>query len=192
LLQTIWSGEAGEQMKKVFIFLVIIIGSVSAQAQKVRVGSDRNVDLAKYKTYFLEKIPAQNPIVGQTIASAIEAALTAKGLTKVEKDPDITVVVWTATDSNLQISNPSWSTAMGSAASTGMGGRSQSWPVTQGSLIVDIADAGTKQSVWRAEATHTLEHGPTGDRAKDAKSVEKPIRKAVEKMFKQFPHPNQN
>ena len=54
--------------------------------------------------------------------------------------------------------------------------------------MVDIADARTKSTVWRATATHTLEHGPTGVGTHDAKTVEKPIRKAVEKMFKQFPH----
>jgi len=44
-------------------------------------------------------------------------------------------------------------------------------------------------ALWRATASHTLENGPTGNPTRDAKTVEKPIRKAVVKMFKQFPHP---
>jgi len=59
--------------------------------------------------------------------------------------------------------------------------------VTKGTLIINISDAKSKNAVWRGTATHTLEQGPTGDRIRDAKTVEKPIRKAVEKMFKKFP-----
>jgi hypothetical protein len=180
------------QMKKILIPIVIVVGALATQAQKVKVGPDRNIDLTKYKTYFLDSVPAQNPIIRQTITDAVDSALKTKGLTKVQQDPDVTVVIWPATDSTLYISNPSWSSAMGSAASTGIAVRSQSWPITQGTLVIDIADARTKNSVWRAEAISTLKHGPTGDLAKDARSVDKPIRKAVEKMFKQFPHPKQN
>ena len=50
--------------------------------------------------------------------------------------------------------------------------------------MVDMLDAKTKNSIWRCTATDTLEHGP------DAKSVEKKIKKAVEKMFKKFPVAN--
>ena len=57
-------------------------------------------------------------------------------------------------------------------------------------MVVDITDAKTEKTVWRGQATQTLEHGPTGDRAKDAKMVEKPIKQAVKKMFKQFPNPS--
>jgi len=57
-------------------------------------------------------------------------------------------------------------------------------------LVLDIADAATKSTVWRGSATQTLDHGPTGDPMKDAKTVEKPIKKAVEKMFKQYPRPS--
>jgi hypothetical protein len=178
-------------MKKAAILLLILLGSVSVCAQKVKVGADPAVDVAKYKTYAWNKqISPGNPIVQQSVIKAVDEAMAAKGLTKVETDPELTLVLWTATDSDLVVSYPSWSNAMGTAMSTGIAVGSQSWPVTKGTLVVDMEDARTKNSVWRATATHTLEHGPTGNSVKDAKSVEKPIRKAVEKMFKQFPHPN--
>jgi hypothetical protein len=56
--------------------------------------------------------------------------------------------------------------------------------------VVDVADAATKSTVWRGTATQALEHGPSGNPMKDAKTVEKPIKKAVEKMFKQYPRPS--
>ena len=67
---------------------------------------------------------------------------------------------------------------------------SQQWTVTKGTLVVDMIDANTKNSIWRGSATDTLEHGPTGNMQKDAKSVEKKIKKAVDKMFKKFPVAN--
>ena len=177
-------------MQSFLMLLLIFAGAISVQAQKVKVGADPAVDVSKYKTYVWSKpMPPGNPFVQQTIIQSVEQALAAKGLTKVEEHPDITVAYYAATDANIQIGYPSWSTAMGSALSTGIGVDSQSWVVSKGMLVVDIADAATKSTVWRGSATQTLEHGPSGNPMKDSKMVEKPIRKAVEKMFKQYPRP---
>jgi hypothetical protein len=177
-------------MKKLAILFTVVLAAVSANGQKVKVGADPAVDASKYKTYAWSKpMPPGNPFVQQTIIQSVEEALAAKGLRKVEDQPDITVAFYAATDSNIQIGYPSWSGAMGSTLATGIGVDSQSWVVAKGMLVVDIADAATKGTVWRGSATQTLEHGPSGNPIKDAKMVEKPIRKAVEKMFKQYPRP---
>jgi hypothetical protein len=177
-------------MRKLIVVLIIVISAGWARAQQVKVIANPNVDISKFKTYAWDKpLPPGNPMVQQTIVENIEQAMTAKGLTKVENEPDITVTFFAATDTDIQIGYPSWSNSMGTARSTGIAISSQSWPVTKGSLVVDITDAKTKSSVWRGSATHMLKHGPTGNVAKDAKSVEEPIRKSVEKMFKQFPRP---
>jgi len=125
------------------------------------------------------------------IVDDIPRAMTAKGLTRVEVEPEITVVVLTATESDMHISYPSWAPAF-NFISNGIVVGSQMWPVTRGTLVVDLSDTRTTNCVWRATATDTLKHGPTINAAKDAKSVEKQIRKAVDKMFKRFPHPNQH
>jgi hypothetical protein len=178
-------------MKNLTILLILLIATASASAQKVKVGADPGVDVSKYKTYAWNKqMSPANPMVQQTVIDAVDQALAAKGLTKVERDPELTIILWTATDSDLYVSNPGWSNAMGTAMSTGIAAGPQSWPVTKGTLVVDMEDTRTKNSVWRGTATHTLSHGPSGNAAKDAKNVEKPIRKAVEKMFKQFPRPS--
>lgn len=177
-------------MNRLTIVMLLLVTAVSVSAQKVKVGADPAVDVAKYKTYAWAKpLPPGNPFVQQTIVQSVDQALAAKGLTKVNDKPDVTITYYAATDSNLQIGYPSWSNAMGSSPSTGIAVDSQSWSVSKGMLVVDIADAATKSTIWRGTATQTLEHGPTGDPMKDAKSVEKPIRKAVEKMFKQYPRP---
>ena len=173
-------------MKNLFAAFLIAISVVVAAGQKVQVGADRTVNLAKYKTYSWASGGAANPLINQMIVNAVDREMALKGLTKVELNGDINVVVWAATESDLHISYPSWHPSMNSIA-TGVVSGSQQWPVTKGTLVVDMLDANTKNSVWRGQATDTLDHGPTGNMQKDAKSVEKKIKKSVEKMFKKFP-----
>ena len=172
------------------VVVVILFSAVYASAQKVSVGADPGVDLTKYKTYaWTTGTISANPIVSAMVVSSVDEQLAAKGIQKVEADPDLTVVVFGSTESDMHVSNPSWSPSLNSIA-TGVAVGSQSWLVTKGTLVVDLLDAKTKNSVWRGQATQTLDRGPTGDKAKDAKNVEKPIRNSVKKMFKQFPHPS--
>lgn len=175
--------------KSIVVILIMLVSALSVTAQKVSVGADPGVDLTKYKTYAWSREGAStNPIINQMVVSAIDTQLAAKGLQKVETDPELTVVVFGSTESDIHVSNPSWAPSLNSI-STGVVVGSQSFLVTKGTLVVDISDTKTRNNVWRGTATQTLDHGPTGDRAKDAKNVEKPIRNAVKKMFKQFPHP---
>ena len=175
--------------KILFVILLILLGTVSVSAQKVSVGADPVVDLTRYKTYGWSNVASTNPIANQIVVSSVDSQLAAKGLKKVDTDPELTVVVFGSSVSDIHVSNPSWAPSLNSIA-TGVAVGSQSWLVTKGTLVVDILDTKTKNSVWRGTATDTLDRGPTGDKAKDAKTVEKPIRNAVKKMFKQFPHPS--
>lgn len=172
------------------VIVVILLSEVCGSAQKVSVGSDPRIDLTGYKTYAWSKgTVSVNPIVSDFVISAIDNQLAAKGLKKVDSDPELTVVVFGSSASDIHVSNPSWSPSLNSIA-TGVAVGSQSWLVTKGTLVVDLLDTKTKNSVWRGTATQTLDRGPTGDKAKDAKTLEKPIKNAVKKMFKQFPHPS--
>lgn len=169
--------------------LLILLGAISVSAQKVSVGADPGVDLTKYKTYTWDNVASANPIANEIVRSSVDSELAAKGLKKVDTDPELTIVVFGSTNSDVHVSNPSWSPSLNSIA-TGVAVGSQSWLVSKGTLVIDLLDTKTKDSVWRGQATHTLDRGPTGDKIKDAKTVEKPIRNAVKKMFKQFPHPS--
>lgn len=175
--------------KIIIAVLLMSFGAFPVSAQKVSVGADPGVDLTKYKTYAWSKgTSSANPIVNEIVVASVDTQLAAKGLKKVDTDPELTVVVFGSTESDIHVSNPSWAPSLNSIA-TGVAVGSQSWLVTKGTLVVDISDAKTKNNVWRGTAIQTLDHGPTGDKVKDAKAVEKPIRNAVKKMFKQFPHP---
>ena len=168
------------------ILILIALLAVTVNAQKVKVSSDPACDFSRYKTYAWDDGTLANPLIKQYIVTAVDKEMSAKGMRKVESDPDLLFTMLTATTSDLTMTNPSWAPALNSIA-TGIPASSQSWPVTKGTLLIDISDAKTKNGVWRGTASHTLENGPTGDRVRDAKQVEKPINKAVQKMFKKFP-----
>ena len=168
------------------VLILIALLAVTVNAQKVKVSSDPACDFSKYKTYAWDEGTLANPLIKQFIVGAVDKELAAKGFQKVQSDPDILLTTLTATMSDLTMTNPSWAPQLNSIQ-TGVPASGASWPVTKGTLVIDMSDAKTKNGIWRGVATHTLENGPTGDRVRDAKQVEKPITKAVQKMFKQFP-----
>jgi hypothetical protein len=166
--------------------ILIALLAVTVNAQKVKVSSDPAIDFAKYKTYAWDQGTLANPLIKQFIVTAVDRELSAKGLQKVDSNSDLILTTLTATNSDLTMTNPSWAPQLNSIA-TGIPSSSQAWAVTKGTLVIDMSDARTKNGVWRGIASHTLENGPTGNPVKDAKQVEKPINKAVQKMFKKFP-----
>lgn len=178
-------------MKSLIAIALLLFAALTVSAQKVKVSSDPACDFSKYKTYAWDQGTLANPLVRQYIIAAVDREMAAKGWRKVENEPDLTITSLTAINSDLTVTNPSWAPALNSIA-TGIPSSSQAWAVTQGTLMIDISDARTKNGVWRGVASHTLENGPTGNNARDAKTVEKPINKAVQKMFKKFPPQSKN
>lgn len=177
-------------MRKLLLLVVVLFSVWSVNAQKVQVGADPAVDLTKFKTYKWAPGPiVPNPVISKMIVDTVDAAMAAKGLRKVEADPEMTLVAFGAVESDIHVSYPSWMPAL-NPINTGIAVNTQTWPISKGTLVVELQDTKTKNSLWRGQSEQTLDRGPSGDRAKDAKTVAKPIKKAVDKMFKQYPHPN--
>jgi hypothetical protein len=57
--------------------------------QQVKTDYDRNANFSQYKTYSWEKVQTQDSLWVDRIKEAVNAALTAKGLTPVESGGDI-------------------------------------------------------------------------------------------------------
>lgn len=173
-------------MKRVIIGLVFLLFAYPALGQKVDVKLDKTVDFSKYKTYTWAKgMPAKNPIVNQMITDSIDQQLAARGLTRAEADGDIQILFVAAMDLDLQITGVNWgnvSNPMGSFTSIG-----PPLDVRKGMLVVDMMDRKTERYIWRAIAKETLTQAPSGDMSKDAKRVEKLVKKAVAKMFSKYP-----
>jgi hypothetical protein len=175
-------------MKKLFTLLIVIVAAAAAQGQKVKATADPNANFANYKTWAWDKpLPPGNPIIQQIIIDSIEQAMAAKGLTRVEENGDLTVAYFAASNTDVQIGYPVFSDKMGTSAAPNTVTSLSSYAVTKGSIVVNIVDGKKKNTVWQASAVHVLKDGPSGNPAKDAERLDKPIRRSVEKMFSKFP-----
>jgi len=144
---------------------------------------DLSYDFAKLKSYRWADIPSKadaDPLVVQRVGSAVETQLKTKGYQLAEGQPDFLVATYVGRHTRIQVTD--WGYGYGHARWYGGGGLDV-YEYDQGSLVVDIVDARTKQLVWRGTATGIVDPGATPeDRTKK-------INKAVAKMFEDFPPP---
>ena len=154
-----------------------------ALAQSVTYDYDRAAHFSSYKTYaWTRSTELTDDLNHARVVRAIEGALVAKGLARVEPsaNPDVLVAYHASFDKNLEI--------IGSAHAFGpLGLGGDRWgsariqPVLVGTLLVDISDARTNAVVWRSLASSDIR--PTDK----PESRDKKIAKATEKMFKNYP-----
>jgi Domain of unknown function (DUF4136) len=164
------------RIARVILGLGLMLMAINAFGQKVTTDSVPGTDWSKYHTYsWGVGTPAQDPIVTQRIVAGIDAQLAAKGLKKVESEPDLVVIYHTATDQQKSLN---WSNMGGFGRFGGMGSAQVDTVVT-GQLIVDIADYKAKQFLWRGTAADTVSNNP--------QKMDKQINKSLTKMFQKFP-----
>jgi Domain of unknown function (DUF4136) len=175
-------------MRPLLILLAVLTLTNITFGQKVTIQSDKSADLSKFKTYSWSKdVRARNPIVGEMIRNAVDQELASHGFTKVESEGDLRVVFAAAIDFDEAVAYGTWGNAAGNPLQTGIPAFGQAWTVTKGMLVVDVFERSSNNSLWRALAKDSLSHGPSNDMVQDAKRVQKTVKKAVTKMFKQFP-----
>ena len=166
------------RIARIVVGLSLMLMAANAFGQKVTTDSVPGTDWSKFHTYaWGEGTPAQDPIVAQKIVAGIDAQLAAKGLKKVDSDPDLVVIYHTTTDQQKSLN---WSNMGGFGRFGGMGSAQVDTVVT-GQLKVDIADNKAKQFLWRGTATDTVSDNP--------QKLGKQITKALTKMFQKFPPP---
>jgi hypothetical protein len=168
----------------------MVLTSTLAMAQDVTYDFDKTANFAGYKTYALkEGTPVGQKLIDDRIIGAIDAAMAAKGFTKAADNPDVVVVYHVAFDKQKDIST--FSSGYGGGYGPygygyggGWGGGTTTTQVRDilvGTLVIDIADAGHKQVVWRGMGTKEIDTQAKPDKR------DKSIKKAVDKIFKNYP-----
>lgn len=161
---------------------LLLIGTM-ALAQSVTYDYDRTASFSNYKTYaWTRGTDLTDELNHARVVRAIDAALVAKGLARVEPsaNPDVLVAYHASFEKNLEISGSAhgW-------GPFGLGGdrtgSARIEPIVVGTLVVDISDARRTAIVWRSLASSDIR--PTDK----PESRDKKIAKATDKMFKNFP-----
>ena len=171
------------------VLLASTLLTTVAHAQKTSAGYDKTVNFSNYKTFmFSSTNGAKNPFVNEMIITALVRELTARGLTRVEANPDLRVNYIAATGFNIQAAsvpfgynvNPAYSGLVPSAGTA-------TWDVTTGTLLIDLFDNKTDRIIFRGTAKDVLQRAPSADPEADAKTVSKPVNKGIAKIFKKYP-----
>jgi hypothetical protein len=174
---------------------MILFWCVPTPAQDVKYNFLPGTDFAKYRTYKWVRVPNvqyPNQILDEQIMKSIDAQLALKGLTKTEDNPQLYVAYQAAVNQEKQWNSYSTGGDMWGYGRWGgwggYGGGMQTTTTTSstihiGTLNLDIYDVGSKQQIWRGEASKTLGSG------KDPNKVQKNLDKATAKLLKNYPPP---
>ncbi len=162
--------------------LCLLLSTV-AFAQKTNIDWDRSANFASYHTYMWEKSP--KPAKGfwdQRIVSAVDQQLQAKGLTKVDSNPDMWVVYSNSIHDQKEVVGtgygfgPTWTWG----GYWGPGNVTYNTYITKvGTLVVELADVKGKDLIWRGSVTNTI----TDNSNKNINNLDK----AVKKLFQNYP-----
>jgi hypothetical protein len=161
---------------------LFLVALGTALAQQVKTDFDHQAKFAQYKTYSWQDVKVKNPLWNDRIKNAVDSQLQAKGLTRVDSGGDVAIVAIATTQTERTL-NTFYDGFGGGWRWRGFGGMGESTTTEQdykeGTLVVDLYDANTKQLIWRGTAEDTL--------SDKAEKNEKNLDKGVAKMFKKFP-----
>jgi len=169
-------------MKRIFALVVMsLLVSSAAVAQKTNIDWDRQANFSQYHTYMWQKSP--HPAKGfwdQRIVDAVDQQLQAKGLTKVDSNPDL----WVVYSNSIHEQKELVGTGYNYGPYWGWGGWGapavyNTWVTKQGTLVVEISDVKQKDLLWRGSVTDTISDNSN----KNINTLDK----AVAKLFKGYP-----
>jgi len=155
---------------------------------KVETDASPSANFAGYKTYAIGRLPEEskgadkmNPINRERAESALNSALAAKGLQKVD-DPtqaDIVVFTYATTKERMDINTYGGGYTYAGGRWGGYYGAPTTTSVNyynEGTLVVDMADPKAKQLVWRGIASGTVE-----DQTDAAKKIPEAVKQIMAK-----------
>lgn len=173
----------------------IMLISSSLIAQKVNIDFDKKVDFTNYKTVsFLgwqdDVGHALNDLDKKRFITAFKAEFKARNIKLVESGGDMAVALYVVAE--LKTSTTAYTNYYGGGAGRGYrrGGRG-GWGAghsttsysesdyVQGTLVMDVFDLASKEQIWQAVASKTVNEKP--------EKREKSVPKGVKKVMKKFP-----
>ena len=141
----------------------------------VSVDWDRGVAFASYDTFGLEEGTAlSNPLAALRLEQAVSAMLLEKGLRE-DPSPDLLVIVHASVELSRSLNVESYMDDGGTWKTKAPALRA----IDAGTLLVDLLEASTRRLIWRGMATDTITNNPGRN--------EKPVPKALRRMFRKFP-----
>jgi hypothetical protein len=167
------------KVRTIAVSIWLVLCLASRAAAEVQVGYDESVDFSVYKSYTWGKgTPAARPEFQEWIVEAIERELGDRGLVKTSgSDADLRVESVAFSELDVATRNAYVTSTAGDFGIITSGAVASA----TGTLMVDLLDAATNESVWRAVATEMMPSDVKPEK------VRKVIGKVTKKMFRDFP-----
>jgi hypothetical protein len=179
------------------VFLVLVVGliglAVGCTSFSVNQDYDSDADFAAYKTYAWLQQPTTavgdakaaqqtNTLLDKRIRTAVNAELTAKGMTLLDSDDaNLFVAYHTGIQDKVNVTDWGYSYPRGYGGWYGGGSNIDVTSYQEGTIIVDLIDTSSKQLVWRGTASGALSSNPSPEQ------IEKNLADIMKKMFKEYP-----
>jgi hypothetical protein len=152
-------------------------------APTLATNADPQVNFAAYHTFQLAPTrapdrPEFTPELIRQVNEATSAAFTQRGLTAAADNPDVIILVHGAIEERVDITD--WGFNYGRFHRWGWGdnNRYELNQYREGTLLIDVFDAKTKNLVWRGSAVGQVPGPPDINR----------IRSAINDIVNRFPH----
>jgi len=121
-----------------------------------------------------------NTLLDKRIRSAVDTQMAAKGFTLTAENPDVLVVYHVGLANKVDVQDWGYTYA-GSYWGGGMGRSVDVYQYTEGTLIVDMVNAASKQLAWRGSATGVVEPSNSPEQ------MEARINDVVSRIFANYP-----
>ncbi|MFD1094973.1 DUF4136 domain-containing protein [Salegentibacter chungangensis] len=170
---------------KITSVLLLFVG-VLTSCSSVRVASDydREANFNEYQTFAFFKPGIDKAEISdldkKRILRAIESEMQAKGFAKSE-NPDLLVSIFTKTNENINIyqNNYGWGYGWGWHPWYWGSGYNTVTRTSEGTLYIDLIDAGEKELVWQGMGTAAL--------AEEVNKKQERINEIVQKIMEKYP-----
>jgi hypothetical protein len=152
-------------MVSIGLFLAVFTASASF-AIDVKTDYEHGVNFSRYATYSWDKVRTEDPIRGERIESAVNAAIAGQHWTQVATGGDISISAIEINRKHRRFLAHNRSTSIGDSYEADK-------------LEIDLFDAKTNQLIWRGCFANTISN-PSENNIEN-------LDKRVQKMFAHFP-----
>ena len=161
---------------KTIPFLVALLAVMNCSSSNVTTDYDRDANFAQYKTYDWVPNPREEnrrSFLDKRVKTGVDRELGAKGFQQTNESPDLLIAYHSGVKDKVDVTRYGYR----------YGYRGRRWGTAvdvrhykEGTLILDIIDAKSKDLLWRGAATDVV------DRDERAEQIENAIKALIERF----------
>jgi hypothetical protein len=183
-------------MKSIFVVLIVafaIFAMGCASSVTVKYDFDKEANFASLKTFDWLPVPTmavgsvksaieRNSLLDKRVKTSVNEQLAAKGFTQTSDNPDVLVTYHVGVEDKVNVTDWGYNYAGYGRYYGGWGGSSVDvYQYTQGTLLIDIIEAKSKQLIWRGAGQGTVEQGAPAEKR------EQRLNNAIAKIMAKYP-----